>query len=355
MAVKRDYYDILGVPKDADEAEIKRAFRRLAQRHHPDIDTGDGAEERFKELNEAYRVLSDRQRRTAYDMFGHAGRRRRGRGRIRGIRRRIRAIRRHLRRVLRRRPRRDAAASAGRARRRPALRPDDRLCRGRLRGHEGRSASRRSWPALAARDRAASRAPQPETCPDCNGTGEQRRVAQTILGQMVNIVACARCRGEGRIIATPCTPCGGDGRVREERSLEVTIPAGIDDGQRIAHRGPGRGGSARRSERRPVRRDRGSRPRGARAARHRAVPRAADHVPPGGARRDADGPDGRGDARRSRCPPASSPATRSACAARACRACAGAGRGDLHVVVNVVVPIEALEARAGAPPASSTR
>ena len=73
MAVKRDYYDILGVPKDADEAEIKRAFRRLAQRHHPDIDSGDGAEERFKELNEAYRVLSDRQRRTAYDMFGHAG------------------------------------------------------------------------------------------------------------------------------------------------------------------------------------------------------------------------------------------------------------------------------------------
>ena len=73
MAIKRDYYEVLGVPRDADDAEIKRAFRRLAQRHHPDVDKGDGAETRFKELNEAYRVLSDRQRRSAYDMFGHAG------------------------------------------------------------------------------------------------------------------------------------------------------------------------------------------------------------------------------------------------------------------------------------------
>src|SRR5918996_4191758 len=73
MAIKRDYYEILGVPRDASDEEIKRAFRRAAQRHHPDIDASDGAEQRFKELNEAYRVLSDRQRRTAYDMFGHAG------------------------------------------------------------------------------------------------------------------------------------------------------------------------------------------------------------------------------------------------------------------------------------------
>jgi len=73
MAVKRDYYEILGVDRDASEEDIKRAFRRAAQKHHPDVDTSTGAEERFKELNEAYRVLSDRQRRAAYDMFGHAG------------------------------------------------------------------------------------------------------------------------------------------------------------------------------------------------------------------------------------------------------------------------------------------
>ena len=73
MAIKRDYYEVLGVPRDASDEEIKRAFRKAAQRHHPDVDTSDGAEVRFKELNEAYRILSDRQRRTAYDMFGHAG------------------------------------------------------------------------------------------------------------------------------------------------------------------------------------------------------------------------------------------------------------------------------------------
>src|ERR1700674_3427663 len=73
MAIKRDYYEVLGVNRDASDEEIKRSYRRAAQRHHPDIDSSDGAEQRFKELNEAYRVLSDRQRRTAYDMFGHAG------------------------------------------------------------------------------------------------------------------------------------------------------------------------------------------------------------------------------------------------------------------------------------------
>jgi molecular chaperone DnaJ len=83
---------------------------------------------------------------------------------------------------------------------------------------------------------------EPEPCPECNGTGEKRRVAQTILGQMVNIVACTRCRGEGRIIATPCTECRGEGRVREERTLHVAIPAGIDDGQRIALEGQGEAG-----------------------------------------------------------------------------------------------------------------
>ena len=121
MAIKRDYYEILGVPRDASDEEIKRAFRRAAQRNHPDIDTSDGAEERFKELNEAYRVLSDRQRRTAYDMFGHAGVDGASGGGFEGIRRRLRAVRRHLRRVLRRIAGRHPGAATGRGRRRPAL------------------------------------------------------------------------------------------------------------------------------------------------------------------------------------------------------------------------------------------
>ena len=83
---------------------------------------------------------------------------------------------------------------------------------------------------------------EPERCPECNGTGERRRVSQTILGQMVNITACPRCNGEGRIVSTPCHTCKGDGRIQEERRLEVSIPAGIESGQRIALEGQGEAG-----------------------------------------------------------------------------------------------------------------
>jgi molecular chaperone DnaJ len=242
MAVKRDYYDVLGVPRDADDAEIKRAFRRLAQQHHPDIDKNDGAEQRFKELNEAYRVLSDRQRRSAYDMFGHAGV--------------------------------DGAAAGGADGYGGGFGPFGDIFDAFFGGTPA-GARRRQQRVVAGADlrydltidfaeavfgvtktinfptldtcvrcdgAGGEPGTEPDTCPDCNGSGEQRRVAQTILGQMVNIVACARCRGEGRIIATPCTECGGDGRVRVERALEVSIPAGIDDGQRIAMEAQGEAG-----------------------------------------------------------------------------------------------------------------
>jgi molecular chaperone DnaJ len=243
MAIKRDYYEILGVPRDASDEEIKRAFRRAAQRHHPDVDKSDGAEERFKELNEAYRVLSDRQRRTAYDMFGHAGV--------------------------------DAASAgagggfegfggfgpfgdifdaffggspAGTRRRRRVQAGADLRYDLTIEFAEAVSGVIReiSFPTLVTCDvcdgTGGEPGTQPETCPECNGTGERRRVSQTILGQMVNITACPRCNGEGRIIATPCHNCGGEGRVRQERRLEVTIPAGIDSGQRIALEGQGEAG-----------------------------------------------------------------------------------------------------------------
>ncbi len=242
MAIKRDYYEVLGVGREATDEEIKRAFRRLAQRHHPDIDGSDGADERFKEVNEAYRVLSDRQRRTAYDMFGHAGV--------------------------------DASAAAGgfegfgggfgpfgdifdaffggqpgtgRRRTRVVAGADLRYDL-RIEFAEAISGVTREivFPTLVrcsvCEGSGGEPGTEPERCPECNGTGEKRRVAQTILGQMVNIVTCPRCGGDGRIIATPCHRCNGEGRVREEQTLEVAVPAGIDSGQRIALEGQGEAG-----------------------------------------------------------------------------------------------------------------
>lgn len=241
MAVKRDYYEVLGVPRDADEAEIKRSFRRLAQRHHPDVDKAEGAEERFKELNEAYRVLSDRQRRSAYDMFGHAGVDGAAAGGFDGFGGGFGPFGDIFDAFF-------GGAPAG-ARRRARVVPGADL-RYDLTIDFAEAVfgltKEITFPTLVTCQRCegAGGEPgtEPETCPECEGTGERRRVAQTILGQMVNIVACPRCRGEGRVVATPCTECEGDGRITRDRTLQVTIPAGIDDGQRIALEGEGEAG-----------------------------------------------------------------------------------------------------------------
>jgi molecular chaperone DnaJ len=232
MAIKRDYYDILGVEREASDEEIKRAFRRLAQRHHPDIDTSDGAEQRFKELNEAYRVLSDRQRRTAYDMFGHAGVEGSAAGGFDGFGGGFGPFGDIF----------DAffGGAPGSRRRGRVVAGSDLRYDLTIEFAEAVFGVTKeiTFPTLVACPRCAGSGgepgTEPERCPECNGSGEKRRVAQTILGQMVNIVACPRCHGEGRVITSPCTECRAEGRVNKDRSVQVTIPAGIDDGQRIA-------------------------------------------------------------------------------------------------------------------------
>ena len=241
MAIKRDYYEVLGVDRGASEEEIKRAFRRLAQRHHPDVDRDVGADERFKELNEAYRILSDRQRRQAYDMFGHAGVDGASAGGFEGFGGGFGPFGDIFDAFF------GGSPAGGRGRRRVQAGADLRYDLTIEFAEAVFGVTKEiHFPTLVrcpvCDGTGGEPGSEPERCPECNGSGERRRVAQTILGQMVNIVACPRCNGEGRIIANPCHECHGDGRVREERRLTVEIPAGIDAGQRIALESQGEAG-----------------------------------------------------------------------------------------------------------------
>jgi molecular chaperone DnaJ len=242
MAIKRDYYEVLGVPRDASDEEIKRAFRKAAQRHHPDVDTSDGAEHRFKELNEAYRILSDRQRRTAYDMFGHAGvDGASGGGGFEGFGGGFGPFGDIFDAFF-------GGSPAGTRQRRRVVAGADLRYDLTIDFAEAVAGVTKeiTFPTLVTCEvcegSGGEPGSEPERCPDCNGTGERRRVSQTILGQMVNITACPRCGGEGRIISVPCHNCSGDGRVRQEHRLVVNVPAGIDSGQRIALEGQGEAG-----------------------------------------------------------------------------------------------------------------
>ncbi|HEX9634023.1 MAG TPA: molecular chaperone DnaJ [Candidatus Limnocylindria bacterium] len=241
MAIKRDYYEVLGVPRDASDEEIKRAFRKAAQRHHPDVDTSDGAELRFKELNEAYRILSDRQRRTAYDMFGHAGVDGASGGGFEGFGGGFGPFGDIFDAFF-------GGSPAGTRQRRRVVAGADLRYDLTIDFAEAVTGVTKevTFPTLVTCDvcegSGGEPGSEPERCPDCNGTGERRRVSQTILGQMVNITACPRCGGEGRIIGVPCHNCSGDGRVRQARRLVVNVPAGIDSGQRIAVEGQGEAG-----------------------------------------------------------------------------------------------------------------
>ena len=206
---ERDLYEVLGVPRGASDAEIKRAFRKLAQQWHPDVNKDAEAPARFKEASEAYQILSDPERRQRYDMFGRAGvdggpagAGFEGFGGFSDIF--------------------DAffggAAGGGSARRgRPQpgadLRYDLRITfeeavKGTEKEIEFRSLARCDTCAGTG----AAPGTQPTTCPQCEGRGEIRSVRQTMLGQMVNVSACPRCRGEGKIVEDPCPTCGAPDR-----------------------------------------------------------------------------------------------------------------------------------------------
>jgi molecular chaperone DnaJ len=240
-ATQQDYYELLGVARDASHAEIKAAFRRLARELHPDVSEEPDAELRFRAVAEAYEVLSDPERRRTYDRFGHAGLRGGGFSPVD-------ADFGSLSDVFAAFFGETLFGHAGSGRPRPSRGPDiaaqveidlaDAVTGAKLdvqvvvaRGCEACSGT------------GAARGTSPVTCPGCGGAGVVQQVSRTVLGQIIRSGTCPRCDGSGLIVETPCERCEGDGRTLEETPLELEVPAGIHDGQRIRVRGAGHAGT----------------------------------------------------------------------------------------------------------------
>ena len=256
MADKRDYYEVLGVQKSATDAEIKRAYRKVAKKYHPDMNPGDKeAEAKFKEATEAYEVLSDSQKRAQYDQFGHAafdqnggfgggaggfggfdfnggdmgdifgdlfggmfgggGSRARRNGPMQGAH-----VRANIRITF------EEAVFGCKKELEIMLKDECETCHGT----------------------GAKPGTSPETCPKCGGRGQIVYTQQGMFGTVQNVQTCPECNGSGKVIRQKCTKCGGTGYESKKKKIEVTVPAGIDNGQSIRIRGkgePGKNGGPR--------------------------------------------------------------------------------------------------------------
>lgn len=241
MVTNRDYYEILGVPRSASTDELKQAFRRLAMQYHPDRNPDNSeAEEKFKEINEAFAVLSDPEKRAAYDRFGHAGVRGPGGaapdftvdfsdfadifGEFFGFGR--------TSRQARNAPRRGADLQY-----RVDLSFEEAVF-----GVEREIVITRDEVCSRCNGNGAEPGTTPVKCATCNGRGEVRQMRQTILGSMVQVGTCPTCNGTGETISTPCQTCNGRGLERKTRKKLVTIPAGVDTGNQIRLAGEGQPG-----------------------------------------------------------------------------------------------------------------
>lgn len=251
---KRDYYEVLGLSKGCSEDELKKAYRKYAKQHHPDLNPGDKTSEaKFKEINEAYEILSDPQKRSRYDQFGHAG-------------------------VD---PNFGAGAGpgggsynggfdfgdigdifdsffggggfgfGGSTRARDPNAPirgnnvDINLSLSFMEAAKGAKKEvtvPRLQKCVSCDGSGAKSGSKPETCPDCGGTGQVRVSQRTPLGNIQTVKACSKCSGKGKIITQPCTSCKGLGRIRQTKKLEVSVPAGINDGQTFVLRSQGDAG-----------------------------------------------------------------------------------------------------------------
>ncbi|MGK2877115.1 MAG: molecular chaperone DnaJ [Solirubrobacterales bacterium] len=247
MTTTRDYYEVLGVGRDADAGEIKKAFRRLARTHHPDVNDSPEAEAEFKEIAAAYEVLSDDSRRATYDRFGHEGLRSSGGepdfsgfgdfssifqaffdqagvgGMFGGGR----------------------SAGAGRG----PMQGGDLAVEAELELHDVLTGKevKVEYEVIEACEHCEGKRAEPgtevETCKKCEGAGQVRIVQKTMIGQIARAMVCDQCEGMGQTVPTPCKECAGKGRVRVDRDVTVSIPAGIEDGQQVRVSGRGHAGA----------------------------------------------------------------------------------------------------------------
>lgn len=239
---KRDYYEILEVEKSASDDEIKKAYRKMAMKYHPDRNPGDSeAENRFKEAAEAYEVLSNPSKRQQYDRFGHEG--------LRGGSRGAQGFDFDLSDALRTFMEGfggfgDFFGGGSRARSGPA-RGNDLQIRIQLTLQEVASGVskkiklKRMDVCDSCDGKGAKDEHDIQTCPVCRGAGQVKQVSNSLFGQFVNVTTCPQCRGEGKTIKNPCTSCQGSGRIKGEATLDVEIPAGVATGNYLTLRGEG--------------------------------------------------------------------------------------------------------------------
>ncbi len=236
---KRDYYEVLGVAKGAGTDDIKKAYRKLARQYHPDVNKASDAEAKFKELSEAYEVLSDDNKRAAYDRFGHAAVDGSAPGGAGGFSGDFTAGFGGLGDIFEEffgfgGQRGGASASRRTPRRGADLRFDMTITFDEAAfGLEREIDVARYETCPRCSGKGAEPGTTPNRCGTCNGTGEVRRVQQSILGSFVNVTTCPTCRGEGETISMPCSQCRGNKKIRVTRRLNVKVPPGVDTGTQI--------------------------------------------------------------------------------------------------------------------------
>jgi molecular chaperone DnaJ len=238
----RDYYEVLGVQRNASKDDIKKAFRKLAREYHPDVSKHTDAEDKFKEINEAYEVLSDDDKRSRYDRFGAAGVQGNGFGGTGGM-----GGMSGFEEIFEEFFNNFGGSRTAARRRGPRPGADRRVnvtvtFEESVFGVEQQIEFDRLEACETCHGSGAEPGTTPSRCPDCKGTGELRQVQQTFLGAMVRATTCPRCNGRGEINTSPCHTCNGNGLLRKHAVLPVHIPPGVREGLQIQIKGEGDAG-----------------------------------------------------------------------------------------------------------------